>query len=148
MKYKCIKPYVEYDADIMEVGDIIVINNNSLYNITKKVDYNQLYNIEAAKMCLEAITDEQPMDSRHPFQVITDNMFKTYQKKNHDYGNSFEQSLNKHGLIAAVVRIEDKLNRLNSLINKEQKVVDESISDTLLDAANYLIMTKMWLDDK
>lgn len=80
------------------------------------------------------------------FMDITTDMAKTYAAKNHDYGNSFEQSCNKFGIIAAVVRMGDKMNRLESLVVKRAEVKDESIKDTLLDLANYAIMTVMWLD--
>ena len=72
-----------------------------------------------------------------------------YEKKNADYGNSFENSLDKHGLIAAIVRMDDKMNRVTTL-NKtaEQLVNDESVRDTLMDLANYAIMSVMWLDEQ
>lgn len=73
-------------------------------------------------------------------------MAKTYAAKNHDYGNSFDKSLDKFGIVASIVRMGDKMNRIESLTNKEAKVNDESIKDTLLDLANYAIMTVMWLD--
>ena len=69
---------------------------------------------------------------------------ETYKKKNHDYGDSFGETYRKLGIISAVTRITDKVNRLASLCTKpseEQKVLDESIDDTLMDAANYCIMT-------
>ena len=72
-----------------------------------------------------------------------------YKKKNADYGNSFENSLDKHGLIAGIVRMDDKMSRLISLNSKnEQQVKDESLRDTLMDLANYAIMSVMWLDNK
>ena len=72
-----------------------------------------------------------------------------YEKKNADYGNSFENSLDKHGLIAGIVRMDDKMSRLISLNSKkEQQVLDESLRDTLMDLANYAIMSVMWLDNK
>ena len=67
-----------------------------------------------------------------------------YAEKNHDYGNSFGETFDKLGIISAVTRISDKYNRLVSLCMKseeERKVKDESITDTLLDMANYCIMT-------
>lgn len=82
------------------------------------------------------------------FMDITTNMAKTYAAKNHDYGNSFEQSCNKFGIIAAIVRMGDKMNRLESLAVKRAEVKDESIKDTLLDLANYAIMTVMWMNNK
>ena len=72
-----------------------------------------------------------------------------YEKKNADYGNSFENSLDKHGLIAGIVRMDDKMSRLISLNSKkEQQVMDESLRDTLMDLANYAIMSVMWLDEQ
>ena len=72
-----------------------------------------------------------------------------YEKKNADYGNSFENSLDKHGLIAGIVRMDDKMSRLISLNSKnEQQVIDESLRDTLMDLANYAIMSVMWLDEQ
>ena len=80
------------------------------------------------------------------FMDITTNMVKTYAAKNHDYGNSFDNSLDKFGLIASIVRMGDKMNRLETLVTKKAQVKDESIKDTLLDLANYSIMTVMWLN--
>lgn len=67
-------------------------------------------------------------------------------KKNTDYGNSFEESLEKHGLIAAIVRMEDKMSRLNTLSKNEALVKDESIIDTLKDLSNYALMSAVWLE--
>lgn len=85
-------------------------------------------------------------DNVQSFMDITTDMAKTYAAKNHDYGNSFEESLDEFGLVASVVRLGDKMNRIKSLIKKEAQVKDESIKDTLLDLATYSIMTLMWLN--
>ena len=80
---------------------------------------------------------------------ICQELTETYKKKNADYGNSFENSLDKHGLIAGIVRMDDKMSRLISLNSKnEQQVMDESLRDTLMDLANYTIMSVMWLDEQ
>lgn len=86
------------------------------------------------------------MDNFERFQAITNEMGDTYKKKNHDYGNSFDESLDEHGLIAAIVRIGDKYNRIKSLNKNGQAMVKESMRDTFLDMANYCIMSAMWLD--
>lgn len=67
-------------------------------------------------------------------------LLQTYIAKNSDYGNSFDQSIDEFGLIAGVVRMSDKLNRLKTLINKPRSEVDESLRDTALDLANYATM--------
>ena len=110
------------------------------------------------EMCTKLKTVEQGLmnlgvrpvlsDNVQSFMDITTNMAKTYAAKNHDYGNSFEQSCNKFGIIAAIVRMSDKMNRLESLAVKKAEVKDESIKDTLLDLANYAIMTVMWLNQQ
>ena len=64
-----------------------------------------------------------------------------YQRKNADYGDSFGKSYQEYGMTMACIRLEDKLNRLKSLCKKEAQVQDESLEDTLMDLANYAIMT-------
>lgn len=86
-------------------------------------------------------------DSSEEFEKITKQMLETYNAKNKDYGNSFDKSLDKFGLVASVVRLGDKMHRIESLYNKTDfQVKNESIKDTLLDMANYAIMTIMWLN--
>lgn len=63
-----------------------------------------------------------------------------YLTKNHDYGNSFAESIAKHGEVAYIVRAEDKVRRIKTLMTKEVKVVDESIKDTIIDLLNYTCM--------
>lgn len=74
------------------------------------------------------------------FEDITKEMIEMYTRKNHDYGDSFGETFKKLGLISAVTRISDKVNRLVSLSTKDAKV-DESLEDTLLDLASYSVMT-------
>ena len=80
------------------------------------------------------------------FLRITNQMHDTYIKKNHDYGNSFDKSMDEFGITASVVRMSDKMERLKSLTKKKTQVKDESVKDTLLDLANYAIMTVMHLN--
>lgn len=69
-----------------------------------------------------------------------------YHRKNHDYGDSFRKSLEEFGLVAAVVRMSDKMERIKTLCKSESiEVKDEKIRDTLVDLANYAIMTVMEL---
>jgi len=84
-------------------------------------------------------------DGVGPFIDITNSLTKIYQAKNQDYGNSFERSLYKFGLVASIIRLSDKMNRIESLSQTKAKVESESIEDTLLDLANYAIMTVIWL---
>lgn len=83
------------------------------------------------------------------FKDITDEMNALYERKNHDYGNSFSDTFEKLGAVSAVTRMYDKMNRIVSLVStKEQKVNDESLRDTLIDIANYAVMTIIELDKR
>ncbi|WFD12229.1 DUF1599 domain-containing protein [Tepidibacter hydrothermalis] len=63
-----------------------------------------------------------------------------YEKKNHDYGDSFAKLRNELPN-TILVRVYDKYSRLKTLMQgADQKVTDESIDDTLMDLANYCIM--------
>ena len=79
------------------------------------------------------------------FLRITNQMHDIYIKKNHDYGNSFDKSIDELGIVSAVTRMSDKIERLKSLVKKESEVKDESFLDTVMDLANYAIMTAMYL---
>ncbi|WP_289133060.1 nucleotide modification associated domain-containing protein [uncultured Bacteroides sp.] len=69
-----------------------------------------------------------------------------YEKKNHDYGDSFHQSF-VEGMAMPRIRLGDKFSRFKALtLNGDQQVKDESVRDTLLDLANYAIMTVMEMD--
>lgn len=70
-----------------------------------------------------------------------------YRKKNADYGNSFSKTFQEEGMAMARIRLSDKLERFKMLSrNNPQMVKDESIRDTLLDLANYAIMTVMEME--
>ena len=87
---------------------------------------------------------KENMDNLVDHAGICGELTSIYRKKNADYGNSFSRAVEKYGLVSALTRISDKFNRLESLIlHKEQEVKDESVQDTLLDLANYCIMTVM-----
>ena len=85
------------------------------------------------------------MDNVETFKKITDNMSELYARKNHDYGDSFVETVNEFGLIAPAIRLSDKLNRFKSLLKSTSQITDEKIEDTLIDMANYAIMTVIWL---
>ena len=82
------------------------------------------------------------------FNEIVTKMSNTYEKKNADYGDSFGQTCDEFGIVAAVVRMNDKMNRIKQLAKNQAKVTDESIKDTLLDLANYAVMTLIWVNSK
>lgn len=81
------------------------------------------------------------------YYSVVGRMKDIYAAKNSDYGNSFEMTLDKYGIIGAIIRMQDKMNRIDGYYWKadEDKKVDESLIDTLEDLGNYAIMTSVWL---
>lgn len=67
-------------------------------------------------------------------------------KKNHDYageGADFFQNFRHHGSFGIIVRLHDKLARLENFEKAGKlKVYDETIDDTVIDTINYLVL---WL---
>ena len=85
-------------------------------------------------------------DNEKRFRQKIEKLAKVYIAKNKDYGDSFTRSLDKRGIVASIVRMEDKMNRIDSLYDKPTTEVDESLVDSLEDLANYAIMTAIWLE--
>ena len=129
------------EVDMASCGDLTVetlirspyLTSNMMATDTKDYDETDWYETENVQI----------------HGKICQELTETYDKKNADYGNSFANSLDKHGLIAGIVRMDDKMSRLISLNSKnEQQVMGESMRDTLMDLANYAIMSVMWLDEQ
>ena len=94
---------------------------------------------EAARILNGDLTDD--------FERVTREMRGTWKAKNADYGGSFDDGIDRFGLVSAAVRISDKANRFASLADgKSAQVKTESLRDTLMDLANYAVMTVMRLD--
>ncbi|HCQ90640.1 MAG TPA: hypothetical protein DIU45_13990 [Clostridium sp.] len=87
------------------------------------------------------------MDKPSKHMEICKELNSLYTRKNHDYGDSFGKGFKEYGMVMPIIRLEDKLSRLKSLIKTENKV-DESIEDTLMDLANYSIMTLIELKEE
>lgn len=81
--------------------------------------------------------------------AICEKLNEIYKQKSAAYGDSFSETFGKLGIVSAVTRITDKHNRIVNLVgHKDVDMGDESIRDTLLDMANYCIMTVMEMDAK
>ena len=89
------------------------------------------------------------MDNVQYHERLCKELNDLYAKKNRDYGNSFHDTYLEEGLAMSRIRLSDKLARfkkLSHLCDYEGAVEDESIRDTLIDLANYALMTVMELD--
>lgn len=83
------------------------------------------------------------------FRAIQDKLVDIYAKKNHDYGDSFNEGCNELGVAYAFSRIFDKTKRFQTLakgiLNNNVKIeVQETMEDTIMDLANYCVMYLAW----
>ena len=85
------------------------------------------------------------MDREKRFKEIMEEMKELYRKKNADYGDSFHRAWEKFGSTVGLVYMDAKMNRAKQLLaNPEaQQVHSEKIEDTLIDLANYAVLTLM-----
>lgn len=94
--------------------------------------------------------DENDYDEKlvYEHRELTTLLNSLYKVKNKKYGDSFGQSVREFGYISALTRMSDKYNRLKQLImsNQTGSDTDESLEDTLVDLANYCLMTVMELN--
>ena len=117
---------------------------------------SRIRDFEAARSALVALAnqammviielDGKPTEEDNHWELCRE-LQELYHRKNLDYGDSFHLSFLEEGLAMPRIRLGDKYLRFKSLTSGEkQRVSDESIRDTLIDLANYSIMTIMELD--
>lgn len=88
------------------------------------------------------------MDKTTAHENLCKEIHELYVKKNHDYGNSFGETYKELGIISAATRISDKYNRFIELAKGNKPLVStETIRDTLIDMANYALMTIIELEN-
>tara|TARA_Y100000816_G_C26107220_1_gene588766 strand:- start:166 stop:546 length:381 start_codon:yes stop_codon:yes gene_type:complete len=84
-------------------------------------------------------------DRLQQYEKVHNEAKELFRKKNADYGDAFSQ----YGAIGVVIRIGDKISRLNN-IKKTQiiNVDNETLRDTLVDLHNYSAMAIMLMDEE
>lgn len=87
------------------------------------------------------------MDKVERHRKLCEEINQLYARKNHDYGDSFHTTYVEEGMAMPRIRLSDKLARFKKLtLSGSQMVTDESVRDTLIDLANYAMMTVMEMD--
>lgn len=76
---------------------------------------------------------------------IADRLVKIYEEKNKQYGNSFSELYEELGPVSAITQILHKSNRLKALVKTDNV---DAIKDTLIDLANYSMMTLKEIEDR
>lgn len=168
--YTIEKCSLDEDTQMIKVKGIEGMYPSGIFNLCDKVDvdtnghlnvftYDGACNVEIGSILsdysedhiLEALNKMESMYNNETketsFSIITKEMNELYKVKNANYGDSFSKQFKEYGLTSSCIRLEDKLNRLKSL-NKASSdgTKDESVRDTLIDLANYAVLTIMELD--
>lgn len=138
------------------VSDILCVENSQFIPRYK-------YNIISDETRVTEINQEEKEMINHPshynqgkyeavdvFKSITGEMTRLFEIKNKNYGNSFSKQFDEYGLTSVCIRLEDKLNRLKSLSKQgdNANADDESLRDTLIDLANYSVLSIMEIDKR
>ena len=77
-------------------------------------------------------------------KAVQDEGLELFKRKNADYGDAFAN----YGVVGVLVRMGDKIARLQSITTKCVNLVNtESLRDTLIDLHNYSAMAIMLLDE-
>lgn len=83
------------------------------------------------------------------FESVLDEMKELHAKKDKDYGSAFHKSFEEFGVTSGVVRLNDKMERVKSLVkNGKAEVQDDSLLDSLKDMACYAVMLYVELKNK
>jgi hypothetical protein len=130
-------------------------HSNSNYK-DSNIEYKDVRDEYITKLTGICALDEQTtkLDDLTPYKTNTTRIkqmttiqkeaLSIFTKKNHDYGDSFAT----YGPTGVIVRIGDKIQRLQSITRKGITMVnDESIRDTLMDLHNYCAMAIMLMDE-
>jgi hypothetical protein len=106
------------------------------------------YSINDMMGCLETLCYYQMvyLNQLHHSPMTYDILMKEnrelFIRKNNDYGSSFED----FGFIGIIVRINDKINRIKSLMDKNgnPQVQNEALDDSVQDLYNYCVLGMMY----
>jgi hypothetical protein len=108
---------------------------------------NDHYNIEIVLKdihCYSALFLDNRADCDERLLHIHKRGLEIFIKKNHDYGDAFAT----FGIVGILIRMNDKMERIMSIIKNGVIMVPESVEDTLLDLHNYATMCLMLYNEK
>lgn len=102
------------------------------------------------KQLTEGLKEMADSDTHNAtFESVLDEMKELHAKKDKDYGSAFHKSFEEFGVTAGVVRLNDKMERVKSLVkNGKAEVKDDSLLDSLKDLGCYAVMLYVELKNK
>ena len=125
------------------------IDNNSLEGYLTK---NKIYLVNKVSDDCYEITDDKDEITyylKYRFVPVVESdivnialeIGELVEKKDKDYNSAFSKTLKEYGDVAYFLRIDDKLNRLKSLLLRSKDAeINESVEDTLKDIVGYTLL--------
>lgn len=147
-----------YDSTEELYADVNSLLNNQFKTLRECIDYyidSKMYfhtdgdtvshKQKWAIMSANAIKIAKEFDSS--CSVTHSEVLNTVIKKQKDYGH---KNISKFGITGLVIRVHDKVARVENLAKKQNyinSVIDETMTDTLMDIIGYSIIAYMWLNN-
>lgn len=136
-KETCITKYIIHGKLLRTYLSVDKIKVNIKDNSISHIETNLLKLLDTIIQYNKCIFKKKPEET---FKECRD----IFAKKNSDYGNSFLD----YNLIGILVRLNDKINRTDNLINlKKDSINYESIYDTIIDSFNYIVLSLLFLKE-
>lgn len=132
------------EKELNEIDDELKLKEEDIKRLNEAIKRN---NNLLLKMSNDKVESKESSTEKRVIQMleVQDEALKIFTKKNRDYGDAFAT----YGPIGVIVRIGDKINRLNSITrNGIIMVNDEGVRDTLIDLHNYCAMAVMLMNEK
>jgi len=105
----------------------------------------ELFKTTFCKSALNYANDKLQERRLRQYKKVQEEARELFQKKNATYGDAFAS----YGVVGVLVRMGDKISRLQQITNSGVNLVDdESLRDTLIDLHNYSAMAIMLMDEK
>lgn len=128
-------------GDVKAIGDALEADSpkNEEIGTEKSIEFSIFGNVEEEKVPANV--------QEHRKLCLTLN--DMYKKEDAGYGDSFRKMIEEEGLAAARLYLTEKLNRFKHLSKSgNPQIKSESMVDSLMDIANYAIMTAMIINKK
>ena len=130
MKVKCI--------DNKSLKDFLTIDK--IYTVLKEDEISYLILDDDNELIHYGKKRFAPADENNII-ILANEIGELVEKKDKDYNSAFSKTLKEYGDTAYFLRIDDKLNRLKSLLLRSKDAeINESVEDTLKDIVGYTLL--------
>ena len=125
------------------ITEVIKIVNQHLENSKELNKFYNIGEINVGNNIETNIIGEIQNETLESFKKLQKESLELFEKKNTDYGNAYS----KHGVIGLLVRIGDKISRMQNITKTGITLVkDEKLRDTLIDLHNYSALAILLID--